>query len=145
MTDFREDMLTAILDCGYGDLYLLEDCRYDIGEIVDECQFTFGKLDINDMVRIMFEFGLRDIEYDIRSRIEDLNDIEQTEGELDESEKEERDALSMLNPSEDIESFHNYVDTHIWIEAKDKVETYERYLKSSLDQFEEMTGFAIQY
>ena len=145
MTDFREDLLTAILDCGYGDLYLLEDCRFDIGEIVEECQWTFGNLDINNLVRIMFEFGLRDIEYDIKNRIEELNDIEQTEGELDESEQEERYALSILNPSEDIESFHNYVDTHIWIEAKEKVETYERYLKDSLDQFEEMTGFAIQY
>ena len=36
MSDFREDLLTVILDCGYGDLYLLENCQYDMEEIIVE-------------------------------------------------------------------------------------------------------------
>ena len=86
MSDWREDLLTSILDCGYGDLYLLEDCQYDIGEIVEECLSNFGRLDINNLVRIMFEFGLRDIETARDDRICELEAV-QNERELDDVEK----------------------------------------------------------
>ena len=45
MSDWREDLLTAILDCGYGDLYLMDDCQYDIGEIVeDHSHYEYRKI-----------------------------------------------------------------------------------------------------
>lgn len=49
----------------------------------------------------------------------------------------------MLDPFEDIQSFHNFIDTYIWIDADDKIEIYKKYVKEALDQFEEMTGFEI--
>ena len=143
MTDWREDLLTAILDCGYGDLYLMKDCQYDIGEIVEECIATFGSVKINDLVRIMFDHGLFDIDYAISERIEELDDKAKTEGELDETERIERDALESLEPYSDIQSHHNFVDTYIWIDAKEKVPTYTKYMQDALDDFEEMTGFSI--
>ena len=143
MTDFREDLLTAILDCGYADVYLMEHCQYDIGEIVEECIETYGKLEINALVRIMFDYGLRDIEDAIRDRLSEFDDIVESEGELDEEEIKERDALESLDPFEDIESFHNFIDTHIWVDGDEKKKIYGMYLKEALDNFEEMTGFEI--
>ena len=145
MSDWREDLLTSILDCGYGDLYLMEDCQYDIGEIVEECEVQFGKIDINCLVMTMFDFGLREIEEAVKDRLAELNDIKETEGELSEEEQEEREALETLEPFEDMQSFHNFIDTHIWIDAKEKVPAYTKYLKEALDHFCEMTGFEITY
>lgn len=145
MTDWRETLLTAILDCGYGDLYLMDDCRYDIGEIVEECIDVFGGLKINDLVRIMFDHGVSDIEYAINERLDELNYKADTEGELDEAEQIEHDALETLEPREGFRSYHNFMDTHIWIDAKEKVPTYAKYMQEALDQFYENTGFEITY
>ena len=143
MNDWKEDLLAAILDCGYADLYLLEDCRYDLCEIVEECRMNFGKLDINLLVRIMFEYGLRDIETAINDRICELESVE-NERNLDEDERVELESLRVLDPFENIESFHNYIDTSIWVSREgNKREIYKRYLQDSLDRFEEMTGFQI--
>lgn len=144
MSDFREDLLTSILDCGYGDLYLLEDCQYDIGEIVEDCIATFGGLKINNLVSIMFDYGLRDIETARDYRICELEAIP-NERELDEDEEDELATLRTLEPFEDMKSFHNFIDTHIWIDAKEKVPAYTKYLKEALDHFCEMTGFEITY
>ena len=143
MSDWREDLLTEICDCGYGDLYLLEDCEYDLGEIVEECQTTFGNLKINNLVRTMFDFGLRDIEDAIKTRLAEFDDIVEEKGRLSKAEIEERDALETLEPFEDMQSFHNYIDTHIWVDAKEQVNIYPAYMQEALNRFCEMTGFEI--
>lgn len=134
MADWREDLLTAILDCGYGDLYLLKDCQYDIGEIVEECEETFGGFNINNLVRIMFDCGLRDIETARDDRIRELEAIP-NERNLDEDEATELEVLRSLEPFEDIQSFHNFLDTHIWIDVDEKKEAYVKYLNEALDHF----------
>lgn len=144
MTDWREDLLTVILDCGNGDLYLLKDCQYDIGEIVEECIATFGAVKINSLVRIMFDYGLRDVEEAIGDRICELEAIT-NERDLNKVEEQELAALRELDPFEDMLSFHNFIDTHIWIDAKEKVDAYKKYMQEALDHFCEMTGFEIAY
>lgn len=136
---FKDDLLVSILDCGYADLSLLEHCEYDMYDIVDECKQSFdGNMNINNIVRIMFDFGLRDIESEIRERILELEADERNN-----EEQEELDKLIELDVYDDIESFHNYLDTSIWI-AKNK-EVYIEYLQESLDRFYENTGFEITY
>ena len=142
MSDFREDLLTVILDCGYGDLYLLGDCQYDIEEIVEDCIHTYGNLEINNLVRIMFDMGLSDIEAAINDRICQL-EYRKKEEELSDEDKAELEVLSTLDPYSDIRSFHNYVDTHIWFDNKDNVFAYHAYMQDALDNFCEMTGFEI--
>lgn len=144
MTDWKDDLLTTLLDCGYGDLSLLEDCEYDMDEIIDDCKEVFGDLNINNLVRVMFEFGLRDIEQAVGDRICELEAIDNVR-ELDEDEELELAALQELSPFDDMESFHNYLDTHIWIEDDEKKSTYTTYLSEALDRFYEMTGFEITY
>lgn len=144
MSDFREDLLTAILDCGYGDLYLLEGCRYDIGEIVEECMQICNRLEINTLVRIMFEFGLSDIDTARNDRICEIEAI-QNERELDEEEEIELRMLRKMEPLRDFASYHNYIDTHIWLATKENGDAYQRYLGNAIKNFREMTGFEIGF
>ena len=82
---------------------------------------------------------------EVRHRLAEFDDIVEENGGLTEEEREERDALETLEPSEDMASFHNYIDTHIWIDAKEKVDAYTKYMQKALDHFCEMTGFEISY
>lgn len=140
MTGWKDDLLVALLDCGYADVYILEGCEYDMGEIVERCESNFGKLDINLLCITMFERGMDDIVTFVTDRICELEAIG-NERDLDEEEQMELDALSELAPYEDIESFHNYIDTSIWVAQHN--ETYELYCKEALQEFEEMTGYCI--
>ena len=138
---FKDDLLTELLDCGYADLSVLEGCRYDFTDIIAECYDAYGKLELNALARIMFEFGLRDIADYICDRIEELTEADE-EGTLSAEMREELHALMELDVFEDIESFHNYLDTSIWVSKHNA--TYKKYLGAALDEFENNTGFFIE-
>lgn len=140
MSNFKDDLLVALLDCGYGDLSIFDDCKYDFSDIVEMCQENFGKVEINALARCMFEKGISDINSAIEERIENI--IEEYGDDITAEQREELAALKELSPVEDIESFHNYLDTSIWINS-DKRDVYKRYMQAALDEFEMSTGFCI--
>lgn len=136
---FKDDLLVELLGCGYADLTVLEDCRYDFSEIIDECYSVYGKLELNALARIMFEFGIREIGDYVCERIEELEGY--GEDTLDEELREELNALREIDVYEDIQSFHNYLDTSIWVCDHNGI--YENYLSEALDTFEHNTGYCI--
>lgn len=54
----------------------------------------------------------------------------------------ELDALLDMDPYNDIESYHNCLDTHVWLNRHE--EDYQIYLGSALDEFENLTGFSLE-
>ena len=136
MSDWKECLLAEILNCGYLDLQVLEDCEYDMSELIEECKFSFGVVNLNALACTMFVFGRRDIQSAIEERIAELEG-----GELTEAEEEELENLKLLDVWEDIESFHNFIDTSIWI--NNHKEIYENYLSEALAEFERNTGYVI--
>lgn len=138
MSTWHEDLLTVVMDCGYADLTLLDDVQYDMYEIFDECLATFGNYNVNNVVRIVFDHGLRDLEEAIRMRICEIERLYHPTKE----EEDELAALRELQPFEDIESFHNFLDTSIWIARNE--EAYRRYLEDDLSAFGNETGFYIE-
>lgn len=138
MTDWREDLLSAILDCEHADLYSLSGCRYNMEEIVKECLMRFDTLDINCLVRVMFEYGLKDIEIAIFDRVCEIEAVRH-ERDLDEDEESELEALESLDPFEDIQSS----GAQIWVDDSGKREIYNNYLQDALGHFKKMTGFDI--
>ncbi len=141
---FKDDLLVELLGCGYADLSVLEDCRYDFSEIIEECYGVYGKLELNALARIMFEFGIREIGDYVNDRINSITygvDEEDEENMLSEELKEELHALRNLDVYEDIQSFHNYLDTSIWVCNHN--ETYEKYLGEALEGFANNTGYCI--
>lgn len=142
MTDYRDDLLCEFLNCGYSDLSLLKDVNYAYCDVIKETKEIFGNIDLNSIMQTVFEMGLRDIETAINDRIAQIEAIE-NKRELDTDEQEELDCLRQLNPIEDTEQYHNYLDTSIWWKDENKC-GYEKYLEEALDKFYDMTGFEIE-
>lgn len=147
MVSSREDFLMNLLNCGSLDLRLIDDVGYDWCDILDS--ETLGEMlpdlsrrreTLNYIMRRVIEFGIDQLSTAVADRICELRTIS-NERELDADEAKELKALCALNPEEDIDSYHNYIDTHVWFE--NNANTYHTYLQEALDDFAEGTGFEI--
>lgn len=140
----REDLLMTLFDCGIADLSLIDDIGYDACDVLGQIGYNAGlpakMLDINSYVRGAFECGFDEIQSAIDDRIEELENEKSSNG-LDDEEQIELDALKGLDPWEDIETFNNCIDTHVWFDKN--ADIYHRYLTEALDSFREGTGFEI--
>lgn len=148
MITSREDFLMTLLNCGSLDLKLIDDVGYDwcdiLGTDVAEGLLAckMHKISgINYIMRQVFDFGLSQIENAIDERIECLRETQENYGISDEQKKELR-ALEKLNVWEDLESYHNCIDTHVWFNKNGKI--YRKYLSEALDSFADGTGFEIE-
>lgn len=137
MSDFKDDLLTELLDCGYDDLSVLEDCQYDFTDVIEYCKDGGMSLTLNNLAWSMFQIGIADIRRAVEERIDEL----ESQDELDDDEQEELEALQELEPYEDIRSFHNYLDTSVWFGKNGDV--YRQYMKEAIDEFGENTGYSI--
>lgn len=137
MNNFKDELLVELLECGYADLTVLEDCKYDFCDVIEYCKDCFGNISLNGLAYSMFQIGIKEIKEAINERMDELREIE----EPSEEETEELEALEALEPYEDIESFHNYLDTSVYF--TDKSEIYHKYLEEALDKFAENTGYDI--
>ena len=143
MITSREDFLMQILRCGVLDLKLIDDVGYDWYDILDSDVFENGvPFNLNNVMRLVFEYGFSQIEAAVDSRVDYLEDTEKTYG-LSDSQAEELEALRTLNPMEDFTSFHNYIDTYVWFERHKEI--YQKYMEEALDEFADGTGFEITF
>lgn len=134
----REDFLMQVLDCGVLDLKLIDDVNYEWAEILEYGGDTSYQL--NWLMRKVFEYGFSKIEEAVNDRICELEAIP-NERELEPDEEQELAELRELEPSEDFESFHNFIDTHVWCEKHKDI--YRKYMQEALDDFADGTGFEI--
>ena len=148
MISSRDDFLISILHCGVCDLSLIDDVGYNWCDILDS--ETLGRMlssgsrqrdTLNYLMRRVVEFGIRQITTAVDDRICELEAIP-NDRELDADEEKELSALRALNPEEDIDSYHNFVDTHVWFE--NNADVYHTYMQEALDNFAEGTGFEIE-
>lgn len=119
-----EDLLTAILDCGYADLQMLFDSKYDMYDIIEYAKdnLDFGNnLDVNTLIQAMIELALGEIQDYI----------------------DEQDLDVELDIWDDTDIFLNYLDTHVHI-YEDKIDAYKRYVPEIFDMFEEKTGLILE-
>ena len=134
--DTARSLLCAILHCGYLDLDLLDNVEYAWEDVLDCIEWE--NYSFNDVMRAVFDLGIIDIRDAVEGRIDTLSEYD----DLDDDEKEELKLLQELDPDNDIESWHNCLDTSVW--CQEHGDTYKRYLSDELEKFERMTGFAIE-
>lgn len=146
MISSRDDFLMSILHCGVCDLSLIDDVGYNWCDILDsetlgEMLSSGSRQRLNYLMRRVVEFGIRQITTAVDDRICELEAIP-NDRELDADEEKELSALRAVNPEEDIDSYHNFVDTHVWFE--NNADVYHTYMQEALDNFAEGTGFEIE-
>lgn len=134
----KDDLLMQLLNCGSLDLKLIDDVGYDFYDILEYCDGAewVTSVGLNGVMRLVFEYGFEQIKKAINDRIEGLENED-----LDEDGLEELSALRELNPDDDMETYHNYIDTHVW--CKEHYDIYKKYLSEALDDFADGTGFEI--
>lgn len=134
-------LLSEILDCGIIDLSIMDGCKYDFGDVLKGASDSGDSFDINELCRAMFNLGKDDMVNNINKRISRLD----SNPNLTKEKIEELACLQQLNPYEDIESYHNYSDTSIYVrtDISGRDVLYEKYCKREFKMFEEMTGFSI--
>lgn len=140
MYDWRDTVLSCLLDCGTADLSLLDDVDVDIYQVIEECKEEIGSTNINEVMWVIFQKGFAEIQNAIEARIQDLEEYVE-DGSADDDDREELEQLRELDPYNDFDSYHNYLDTHVW--AQQHGEIYRQYLGDALETFEQITGFSI--
>lgn len=133
--DNKDYILACVLDCGIADISIIEDCKYDWNEIVEDTKTNYGNVNLGNIFFTIMNFGQGDLANKISERIEELEGQEERGVE----ESEELESLKKLDVYEDIETFFNYLDTHVYIIKNEEI--YRKYLEEALDDFEENTGF----
>ena len=147
MVSSRENFLMNLLNCGVLDLKLIDDVGYDWCDILDGETLSEMLSDgsrqretLNYIMRRVVEFGIDQLTTAVADRICELEAIP-NERDLDADEEAELEALRALNPEEDIESYHDYIDTHVWFASN--ADVYRTYLQEALSDFADGTGFEI--
>lgn len=130
-----EDLLTALLNCGYADLDVLINANYDMHDIVEYAREFTDSLTVNDLIYAMLNMGVNDMCNYINNERQKI---------IDNMTDEEYEEFSQIefSPYEDIEIYVNSLDSHAWI-VNGMQEHYEKYFPQAIAKFEEMTGISL--
>lgn len=147
MTNLQDFMLT-VFDCGVADLCILDGVNYAWSDILTDKSLIsdiIGSSEkcqaINKITRLVVCYGKDRIKEYISSRIGELTSCAQNAG-ISDFEHDELEVLRSLNPDDDIQSFHNSIDTHVYF--KKNGAAYNEYLPEALEDFRNGTGFEIE-
>lgn len=163
MLTTQECVMTKILDCGTADLSLLDDINYDLDDILDSLMENnclslngiFQEVFIKGAEELQEEFENKkeDIKAEILSRIEEektewVESGEMTQEELEETEEHEELISDLtllesgdLQPTNDLEFYLNYQDTHVFMK---NIDFYRRYMENTIDDIEYKMGWSFK-
>lgn len=143
MISSREDFLMTFIGCGQLDLKLIDDVQYDWCDVFEYLDLSCcGERKLSVIMSAVFYLGKSRLEKAITERIDYLEDTEKTYG-ISEEQKTELDELKELDPYEDLEEYHNYLDPHITCVNRKAV--YKVYLSKELADFADETGFEVEF
>lgn len=143
MITSREDFLMTFIGCGMLDLKLIDDVKYDWCDVFEYLDLSCcGERKLSAIMSAVFYLGKSRLEEAIIERIDYLEDTEKTYG-ISEEQKTELEELKWLDPYDDLEEYHNYIDTHITCVNHKAV--YEAYLAKELEDFADGTGFEVEF
>lgn len=142
MMTSREDFLMTFIDCGLYDLKLIDDVQYNWGDVFAYLDLNYcGERKLPAIMSAVFSLGKDNLAEAIDKRIDYLEDTEGTYGISDEQ-RDELNALKELDPYEDLQEYHNYLDTHVTCVNHEGI--YKSYLSEALSDFADGTGFEVE-
>lgn len=71
-TDFYEELLSALLDCGTADVSIIADTSYDMDDMVEKAKDYYGDVTLENLACAIIEQGIIDFEEAMLNRIETI-------------------------------------------------------------------------
>ena len=170
-SNISKRLLAHLLNCGTGDLSILDDIKYDIIDIVDDLSDDYFTPSLNNIIHEVFRKGIgevddyiRDTKYDI---IAELRILEDGLSEIHDNVNDKIDTLSSeiidimqkygveysedatryiselkeLDPFDDIQYYENCVDSSISIVRHQDI--YRRFYADKIFDIEDSMGFTM--
>ena len=141
-----KDMLLAeLLDCGYADLKVVTDSKYEISTIMEFAEeYDEGKVNLQKMFRAIVDCVITDLSGMVTARYMGLReDLEEVEFDEDQTKavllQDQISKLEKMKPEDDITYYFNYLDSHIIISKNE--EDYRNMFEVELETLENMSGF----
>lgn len=138
-----EALVCNLLKCGPADLAMLERVGFDWHDVIEATGWrgsSFTDMDFNSLMDAVVYLGKMALKDALKNRIADIEILE-IRGNLDKKDIAVLFSLIWLNPEEDIQSFHNYLDTHVWFEKNGAV--YRKHFAQELEDFASNVGLEI--
>ena len=163
-------LLMELLDCGSSDLALLNDISIETSDILDHLKDCEMKTSLNSILWSAFDIALNEINSEIENKkelvIEEIEEkIENMENKITELENSQNKNIEIaekeieklndkilelyeiigdinqLDIFEDTEYYIDYIATSVWFTNNEEI--YTEYFKEELENFKDMTGFAL--
>jgi hypothetical protein len=141
----REELLCGILDCGFADLRIIDDCRYDLTQICNDLKESHKDVSLNTVIEEIFRLGVLELEEMVSILKEDteirLKRVSKG-SKLERLLNEKMDEIKSLCPKEDVVWHTNFLDSDIGFLKNESV--YRKYFPGEISEIEDDTGFEFQ-
>lgn len=141
----REELLCGILGCGFADLRIIDDCRYDLTQIYNDLKESHKDVSLNTVIEEIFRLGVLELEEMVSILKEDteirLKRVSKG-SKLERLLNEQMEEINSLCPKEDVVWHTNFLDSDIGFLKNESV--YRKYLPGEISEIEDDIGFEFQ-
>lgn len=141
----REGLLCGILGCGFLDLRIIDDCRYDMTQICNDLKESHKDVSLNAVIEEIFRLGVLELEEMVSIRKEDTEirlESAVKGSKLERLLNEQMEEIKSLCPKEDVVWYTNFLDSDIGFLKNESV--YRKYFPGEISEIEDDMGFEFQ-
>lgn len=141
----REGLLCGILGCGFLDLRIIDDCRYDMTQICNDLKESHKDVSLNAVIEEIFRLGVLELEEMVSIRKEDTEirlESAVKGSKLERLLNEQMEEIKSLCPKEDVVWYTNFLDSDIRFLKNESV--YRKYFPGEISEIEDDMGFEFQ-
>jgi hypothetical protein len=137
----REELLCAILGCGFADLRMIDDCKYELAEIYSDLKEFRKDVSLNAVINEIFRLGVSELEEKVSILKEDtkirLNRVSKG-SKIKRLLNEKMDEIKSLCPKEDVVWHTNFLDSDIRFCKNESL--YRKYFPGEISEIEDDMG-----
>lgn len=138
----REELLCAILDCGFADLGMIDDCQYDLAEIYNYLKEFRKDVSLNAVINEIFRLGVSELEEKVLSQKEDTEirlESAVKGSKLERMLHEQMEEINSLCPKDDVVWHTNFLDSDIRFCKNESL--YRKHFAVEISGIEDNMGF----
>lgn len=138
----REELLCGILGCGFADLRMIDDCKYDLAEIYSDLKENHRYVSLNTVIDAIFRLGVSELEEKVLSQKEDTKSRLESVvkgSRLERLLNEQMEEIKCLCPKDDVVWYTNFLDSDIGFCKNESL--YRKHFAIEISGIEENMGF----